>query len=290
MKTILVLTDFSINASYTAQYALELAQSIKANLLLCNVYKAVPGEKSTGKVGWSMGRAEEDSVEDLGALMAQLKTRMDKDMNPAKFRPRIDQCSKEGLLSDKLDDIAADRQILMAVISMHSAGALTTLLSGNNASKVIEKAKFPVLVIPYQVRYQPYKTIAFASAMNYTDIGVLQSLSGLAGYSGSDILIAHVDPAKTEDNATLRQFFNQIPLKINYLKVLYQNIQHGSIINNLKMLIARVDIDLLVLVHRKPNFLRRFLNTSVVQQLALHPGKPLLIFPCAALMETQPVF
>ena len=38
MKTILVLTDFSINADYTAHYALKFAQKIKANLLLCNIY------------------------------------------------------------------------------------------------------------------------------------------------------------------------------------------------------------------------------------------------------------
>jgi nucleotide-binding universal stress UspA family protein len=49
MKTILVLTDFSINADYAAHYALKLAQRIGANLLLCNMYKVPKDDRITGR-------------------------------------------------------------------------------------------------------------------------------------------------------------------------------------------------------------------------------------------------
>jgi nucleotide-binding universal stress UspA family protein len=289
MKTILVLTDFSINAAYTAHYALELAQNAGANLLLCNIYEYPPGEQKEDNEMWTIGNTEENSIKDLSVLLNELKSVLDKDAN-IKFRPDIEQCSKEGLIADKLNDIAADKDILMAVISMHSAGLLAKLLTANHARMIIDKAKFPVMLIPYQVRYRPYKTIAFASAMNYSDIDVLQSISGLAEYSGSDILVAHVDAGKAESEGTMTQFFNQVPFKINYPKISYHNIQNSSIVDSLKSLIANVNIDLLILVHRKAGFFSKLFRRSVVHQLALCATKPLLVFPCSTELTTLPVF
>ena len=290
MKTILVLTDFSINSAYTAHYALELAQQAEANLLLCNIYERPSDEQIEEIKLWPIGNTEGNSINDLGVLLSELKNALDKDVNRNKYRPDIEQCSKEGLIENKLDDIAANREILMAVISMHSAGLLNTLLLGNHAGKIIDKAKFPVLLIPYQVRYRAYKTIAFATAMNYSDIGVLQSLSGLAGYSESDILVAHVDPGKAESERTMEQFFNQVPFKINYPKILYRKFQNSRVVDSLKLLMKNVDVDLLVLVHRKAGFFSKLFKRSVVQKLALCATKPLLIFPCAIALKALPVF
>ena len=290
MKTILVLTDFSINAAYAARYALELAQQAEANLLLCNIYEHPSDELLADTQLWAIGNARKNSIADLGVLLSELKNTLDKDVNKNKFRPDIEQCSEEGLIENKLNDIAADREILMAVISMHSAGLLATLLSANHTSTIIDKANFPILLIPYQVRYQPYKTIAFATAMNYSDIGILQSLSGLAEYSKSDILIAHIDTNKAESEGSVKHFFNQIPSKINYPGILYRNIRNRNILNGLKSLMTNIDIDLLVLVHRRPTFFRKLFKQSIAQKLVSQAVKPLLIFPCASVIKAMPVF
>jgi nucleotide-binding universal stress UspA family protein len=277
MKTILVLTDFSINAAYTAQYALELAQNIEANLLLCNVYEDKQTDQPARKT-WPLGEVEENSISDLGALMGLLKTRMDADQDKDKFRPGINQCSEQGLLGDVLNDLVKRQSIVLGVMSIHSSTRLSKLFTGNNAREIIEKANFPLLVVPYQVRFKPYKTIAFATAMNYSDINVLQSLSGLAEHSGSDILITRVIANTEETEITIKNFFNQIPLKITYPKILYRTIKSKSVTNALQWLTALRQIDLLVLVRRKPNFFRRLFKSSIVQKMALRPGKPLLIF------------
>src|ERR1700761_5518406 len=98
MKTILVLTDFSINANYVAHYALELAQKIEANLLVCNIYEVPAGEETTDRNSWPLRPCEENSVYDLGELVARLKTTLDKQEAGKAFRPDIEQCSQEGLV------------------------------------------------------------------------------------------------------------------------------------------------------------------------------------------------
>jgi len=262
MKTILVLTDFSINADYTAHYALHLAQQIKANILLCNVYALDRDQLSA---------AEQNSIEDLGELAARLRTAANKE-NAAVFRPEISQCSLEGSVAGRINEIAAKNQILLAVISSHNAGLLSTLLSGDHARDMIDQAAFPVLIIPYQVRFHGYRNIAFARNRETVHAGVLQTLSGLAKDTGAQLWVAQVSGKAAAENeeAELAQFCNGIR---------YRLIRSRDIATGLKLLSSERDLDLLVLVHQKKSFLQRLVKGSITQKMMHHPFTPLLVFP-----------
>ena len=292
MKTILVLTDFSINADYAAHYALKFAQKIEANLLLCNIYTVPPNDRNPDPKVWPPGRHEEESIEDLGELLARLKTQIDAGPE-SDFRPEINQCSEEGLVQDIINEVAAKNNIFMAIISMHSACYLSTIFSENHTKDIIEHANFPVLIIPYQVQYKDYKTIAFATDLAETDTDVLRSLSTLASYSDSEILITNVsndDTAAREEEKSLKQFFGQEVLKINNPKILYKAIKSKSVGDSLRWLSQHVEIDMVVLVHRKQDLFQKITEGSVIKKMADHPAKPLLIFPYSTVAEVLPVF
>jgi nucleotide-binding universal stress UspA family protein len=293
MKTIIVLTDFSINADYVAHYALEMAQHISANLLVCNVFKAREGEDTSGAGSWPLRVSEENSVNDLGELTARLKSRLDQAVPGNGFRPDIAQCSEEGAVDGKLNDLALKQEILMAVISTHSANNLSGDFRKNHAWAIIDQASVPVLVIPYQVRFKPFGAIAFASAMNYMDITILQSLTGLAGYSGAELLVAHMAAESSNDRqeeTELKQFFTQIPGKIDYPHIQYRNIKGKNVARSLRELTAHIDIDLLVLVHRRRSALQQLISGSVTRKMLTRPYKPLLIFPCSTVKRSLTVF
>jgi len=292
MKTILVLTDFSINADYTAHYALKFAQQIKADLLLCNIYTAPDDELRAGRKPWPLGRHEEDSIDDLGAVMAELKKQIDSG-GETDFRPEIDQCSQEGLVKDTINDIVSSHHVFMAIISMHSTKSFTSFFSPNHTWDIIEQADFPLLVIPYQVRFKNYKTIAFATDLTITDEYVLTSLTGLAKYSDANILITHVaDNAATipEEESAIQEFFNKDSLKASNPAILYHAIKNSSVTTALKALAQDITIDMLVLIKRPHNGFLKIFERNVVRRLANYPAKPLLIFPDTKDMETMPVF
>ncbi len=292
MKTILVLTDFSINADYAAHYALKFAQKIGANLLLCNIYIIPPNDLNPDPDAWPSSMHEENSIDALGDLMARLKTQIDAGPK-SDFRPEINQCSVEGLVTDIINDIAAKNKIFMAIVSVHSAGYLTTLFSSNHTREIIEKANFPVLIIPYQVRYKDYKTIAFATDMSETDTDVLRSLSTLSKYSDAEILITNVSDYGTdvqEEETSLKNFFGEEVLKIANPKILYKAIKSRSVGDSLRWLSQHVEIDMVVLVHRKQNLFQKLTEGSIIKKMADHPSKPLLIFPYSTVAEPLPVF
>jgi nucleotide-binding universal stress UspA family protein len=285
MKTILVLTDFSINADYVAHYALELAQNIKANLLVCNIYEVPACEETTDRNSWPLRTCEANSVYDLGELVARLKTTLDKQEFGKHFRPDIEQCSEEGMVGLKLKDIIFKHDVLLAVISAHNRDSITGYFGRDHAWDIIDNALFPVLVIPYQTRFKPFKRIAFATVMNDTDTGVLESLTQLAKHSDSEILITNVTSDKKEER-NIRQFFNQC----YYPKIFYRDIIGFNVADCLKWLTDDVEIDLLAIVHRRRSFLQEIIGGSVTRKMTEHPGKPLLIYPCSTVGETLTVF
>jgi nucleotide-binding universal stress UspA family protein len=285
MKTILVLTDFSINADYVAHYALELAQKIKAKLLVCNIYEVPAGEETTDRNSWPLRTCEANSVYDLGELVARLKTTLDMQETEGNFRPDIEQCSEEGMVGLKLKDIILKHDVLLAVISAHNRDNLIGYFGRDHAWDIIDNATFPVLVIPYQTRFKPFKRIAFATLMNNTDAGVLESLTRLAKYSNSEILITNVTSDKKEERS-MNQFFNQC----DYSKIFYREIIGFNVADCLKRLTDEVEIDLLAIVHRRRSFLQEIIGGSVTRKMADHPGKPLLIYPCSTVEETLTVF
>lgn len=276
MKTILVLTDFSISADYAADYALALAQQIEANLLLCNIFERPADENIPDRKAWPRQACEEDSINDLGALMARLKTKLDNDVLGEKYKPEIDQCSVDGTIDKKLTAIIAKHEVLLAVISAHSSRNLADVFQKDHAWNIIDQATFPVMVIPYQTRYRPFSHIAFATGMNSTDIPVLKSVAAIAQYSNSEVLVTHINP-KCQAKNSLQNFFSQIPFKITYPRISYHSIQGSNIVRFLKQ--QCVYVDLLVLIHYKRSFLQNIFSQRVTRKMAAHPRKPLLIFP-----------
>jgi nucleotide-binding universal stress UspA family protein len=292
MKTILVLTDFSINADYTAIYALRFAQKIKADLLLCNVYKATADELRPDRDEWPLGANEKNSIEDLGALMARLKTLLDAE-DETNFRPGINQCSEEGLLKNVIKDIASAHNVLIAIISVHSRKAFSSVFATDHAWKIIEQADFPVLLIPYQVRFKNYDEIAFATDMTVTDRYILKSVAGLAKYTNANVVVTHAtdNGATIAKNETeLKAFFTQGSQKEENPAILYQVLQGNSVITALKELAQRVSIDMLVLIKRPDNMFKKMFESQVIRELVKEPAKPLLIFPDTDVMKALPVF
>jgi nucleotide-binding universal stress UspA family protein len=289
MKTILVLTDFSINADYVAQYALRFAQEIGANILLCNIYQVPADDEATDRSAWPMRACEENSNNDLAAQIAQLKSRLDAEVSGDGFKPEVEQYSVEGRLSETVNQLAASHDLLMAVISTHSADKISEYFNADHAWDVIDNAAIPVMVIPYQARFKPFRLIAFGTVMNYTDINILESLVGLAKYSNAEIVVTNIAGEKEMGNV-VKQFFGQIPEKIKYPRIIYHSIVGTNPVTGLRALCAHIDIDLLAMVHQKDNFFEKLFGGSVTRKMVGKPNKPILIFPGSTIKETLSVF
>jgi nucleotide-binding universal stress UspA family protein len=294
MKTILLLTDFSIKADYAAHYALKLAKKIRANILLCNAFIDSSVDFVSAQTGFPVvpiNTPEDNSIDDLKELASRLQVELDKTSALGEFIPEIEQCSMAGPVSDAVNTITASRHIAMAVIGTHSNGLVGAFFQGDHTSEIIEKANCPVLVLPYMVPYHNFKKISFATDLTHSSTDILHSLYSLTKYFDSEIMVTYVmeeNSSVSEEQKVIKQFYSQNPASINYPKVHYRTVKSNNVTAGLNWLTEHTDVDLLVLIHRKRSFFQRLFEESVTHKLAAHLAKPMLVFPGSKVYEPIP--
>lgn len=291
MKRILVPIDFSKPAEDAAQYALQLARYLKANLTLCNVFllpAIVPATAQVSLPGYEYNTLKEENRLELEVIAKRLRTE-DKTLSaPDFFHPVIECISQAGGVKDVILEIAEARKAHVVVMGMTGAGPVSRFLFGSISREMIDNAEYPLLLVPSGFVFQKIGKIAFATDFRESDIEVIHSISGLARYFNADLVIVHVTGHKADKTYHKKSdsFLNNITCKINYDKIYYRHIHHTDVENGLDWVSEHGFVDMLVMVHRNLGFLDRLFNISHTHQTANHLKIPLLILPTGV----KPVF
>jgi len=284
MKTILVPTDFSEPAKNAASYAINLAQNIKAGLILCHAIKIPSETPMAAQVAWPL----EDYTSlkaDADKELEQLSVTLQKENPYAKAgagRSLITKYCDVGEVIDVVTGKIDEDKSVIVVMGMSGAGAMSRFFLGSNTQDMISDAAFPVLLIPSQAKYHPVTKIAFATDLNNSDIEMIHSVASLARYFNAELLIAHVTDEKYEtgdEKQEVEAFLNEVTCKANYPKIYYRHIKGTGIMRGLDWLSEHGVIDMLVMVHRKVNPLERLFGISYTEKLSHHTEIPLLVLP-----------
>lgn len=294
MSTILVLTDFTIKDDHAAHYALGLARIAKANLLLCNVYPQ--NEPSFGVhqsefVDQIYDTLEKQSKSDLGELACRLKQKLDGIIDDS-FIPTIQQCSMGGNLTAAVNELVAEQDFLMAVIAAHCKDNFFAWVNTDHASQIIDHINCPVLVLPYEVRFEGFRKIAFASDLGRYNPEILDRLFDIGSLCDAEIMITHIGEAALGEPCEkyiLKRHVESGSGQIKNLKFKYRGIQNKSVTAGLEWLAGQADIDLMVLIHHKRNVLQKLFQKSVTKALAEQLKKPMLVFPANLKRSTAKV-
>lgn len=147
VRKIVCPVDFSVHAHEGLNAAVELAQKLKAELVVVHVVPLVPVmESSTGIMG--VNTAPLNVEEYTKILMDSSREQMDKLLD--KEVPR--KVKKKGVLrnghaADEILGSVEEEKADMIVLSTHGHTGLSRLLMGSVAERVIRHAAVPVLVI-----------------------------------------------------------------------------------------------------------------------------------------------
>ena len=286
MRTIGVLVDFSARSEQVARYALQLAKSIHADLLLFNAF-LVPSNipMAAAQVAWPLHEYEEiktDSEKSLQILCNRLKHGLKDRPVPGAFLPRVTCQCVEGPLVNALGVLEDNRDIVLLVAGTHGADAVTTFVLGNNCRELIDKTTRPLLLVPENTKFGNPEHIFFATDLHRNDIQYINAVAGLAEKFTARLEIVNVIPEdggdkqhRLDENA----FMQEMVLKVRYRRVSFRNRHNPNITKGIAQLLLHEKPDLLFMVHRKSSFFDFFLKSSVTQNIASRTAVPLLIYP-----------
>lgn len=282
MKTILIPTDFSANATHAAEYGYYLARQLKANVILCNAFVIPVEMPQANLVAWPM--YEYDAIiESCETDIKKLKDHLEKN-NTEGFVPPLKCINEAGALQDVVDQLVNREKADLIVMGAHGASGLSGFILGNHSRRMIDYTTRPLLIVPDDVKPLPVKKIAFASDFKNVadDLGHIYNLISIAKQLNAEILLTYVFDEKYHSKGFekyLDEMLVELSNKANYPKIYYRLIKSRSVETGLDWLCDHGQVDMLAMVHRPHNFLDKILKGSHTQKMANRISLPLLVFP-----------
>jgi nucleotide-binding universal stress UspA family protein len=282
MKTILVLTDFSIRADHAATYATQLAIHIHADILLCAAIETPVSFTDGNGLSWPTPQQiilKKEYDHDLRELGGRLKKLADMDNGP--FKPVIKQVSQFGQLADVAGRLIAGHKIHLVVMGSHRSNLLARILMSNHTHSIIDALNCPVLILPEVCKFSKIKSIAYATDLTFSNGKVIRYLADIAKWFDAGISVNHVTslPATSPQHELAERLFSSERAATTYPHVHYHNIIKDGTKEGLLAMINYIDADILTLVHKQYDFFQGLFHSSISKQLADNALVPVLILP-----------
>ena len=275
MKTYIVATDFSENASNALQYAGALAASTNASIILFNAY-TVPVHAANGLV----------SAASVDELLKETNNNLSRLAEPVaqQYGIKITPGSRLGEIVYCLDDLVAHTKADLVIMGMH-ANKWSDRVFGNHTTAVIRKANFPVLVIPPDAKFSGVKKILYAFDGNKDfSPGSLSVLNDVVARLNAEVQVFHV----VTPNMQLKEYkleetniYPEQDKSAGDVSYEYKNVEEQAVITGIEKEIKEFGADLLVMLPHKLNVWESLLNQSNTRSMCLRTHIPLLVLPNA---------
>lgn len=279
MKNILVLTDFSDNATAAAEAGLVIAGKMHADILLFNTYINYETITSYGGGGWIVDeftdrrRRSKLGMEALTEGLESLSYQLDPDSR----QPVISVESNDNDLGLNVADIIKKHDIDLVVMGARS-GDKDSYMFGADTNAVIEYSNRPILLVPAGTNINKLHKIILATDFKDADIKAIHYLAKLGNLLHCQLEIIHVcgpDKECTNDEKIFEEEINAL----KYTGLKYHKVNGKQVVSRLEHLVKEQTGAMLAMVHIQHSFFIRLFQHSMVRKALSHQNTPLLIFP-----------
>jgi len=273
MKTILVLNDHSTTASHAAIFALNLAQKIRANIIVASFSSTDSGHHQDMKFN-ETGSLVLQRSELMKTLFAHKKRYTD-------FRPVIQEVELSGFTGDEIFQLTNDRNIYLVVRGMDEFLPSALININLCITTLLSEIKCPLLVVPSSWNFNKFRDLVYLTDLRFCGIKTVNYIVDLAREWNSQVVIAHSTvsglPEIDEEDAN-DIFTNEVRNHLNYKNVSMSILDKGKFPDVIKTVVHNYHADLLVFVNQHFHF-NTFTKQYFKDKCALYKPVPMLIFP-----------
>lgn len=274
MKTILVPTDFSVNAKNALDYAASLAKKENATLILLHAFHVfypeseIPVAMVAEEIPESQRKAE-DKLKKISRELAKRK------------KVRCEFICKEGLAVDVILEASKNIRPDLIIMGTKGASGIKEVTFGSNTARVIEKAAYPVIAVPAGAKFKGIRQIVFSTNYNASDLDALKKIVEIARVFQSRLILLHAadeEFTKEAEEMLMNAFRKKISAKIKYPRISCA-IRYGRPFRQIiHHYVQEKKPDLLAMSTQRRGLLEAFFGTSITQKMAYHTNIPLLAF------------
>jgi nucleotide-binding universal stress UspA family protein len=261
-KKIIVPTDFSETATNAIRYGAELAKHLGGGLELVHVLNPATDLNTGYMIDPGIETVKREKLESL----AQEVSKKDSIIASTRF--------VLGFPIEELAKMSEEPDVLLVVGATGESDVLENVF-GSVASHLAQRAKSPVLIVPKNTSFSPFKEVVYAS----NDAGLDHRIAKLVKNFVSDfrprLHSVHIGKDDSYPEWQMQAIFGgdeEVPV------LLTSHVDEGNVVEALNKYCQREKADLLIMATKQRSFWRTLVHSSITREFALHPNLPLLVF------------
>lgn len=265
MKTFLVPVDFSDTSKNAARYAAQLSASIQdAEIILYNA-----SDKVVSISEGNDGSRKAISDNELKILKDELNKLGSTD---------ITFIAEEGSFVSNLVKYVESHKVDLVIMGITGNSRLTQIFMGTNTLNVIRHIKTPVMVIPAEAKFSSIKNVLLTS--DFKDVAnttPFDEISNILDLFNPTLHIVNVDSEhyieltetyKTE-KAVMVEKLGKFNPEFSFLRIF-------DFLDGVNTFVQTKNIDAILTVPKKHNFLAALFQVSNTKKLAYHSHVPII--------------
>lgn len=270
MRTILVPTDFSAIATNALHYAIEMANTIKTNLMLLHVYQ-VP-------VSYTDAPIVMVSVDELRHAaekrMEQLKEMVRKIVRPEQ---KVYTETRLGNITDELESICEKIKPFAVVMGTKGASAFERVVFGSNTLSAIRHLHVPVICVPPGKTFgKGIKKIGFAcdckEVVATTPTRIIRDL--VKNFDAElHVLNVNTDGKREEEKPEQTVLLETL---LSDLHPEYHFLEHTDIEDAINAFAEKNNLDLVISIPKQHKLVEKIFRKSSTRQLVYESHVPVM--------------
>ena len=279
IKRILVPTDFSDNARTAFDYALNLAEAMKASIKVVHIYTDSTPEMAIAQISYAGGGK---SIAEVNEALANF---VDEEMEMADNIATARKVKVEAEVyygSPVQDIVAMSKTGEFDLIIMGSMGEKNwgELMFGSVSTHVSQKAYCPVLLVPNEVVYEKVNNIVYACDFDHKSFKHVGLVSDVAKTFAANVHLLFVKTVENErtsyevDVEDMRTVFHTQAPRLTYTSKI---ITEDDVVEGINQYSKVNYIDMVVAVTKHRRFWDRILHSSKTKEMAIYSELPVLI-------------
>ena len=272
MKTIICPTDFSRHSNNAVRYAIDLAQKVKAAVILQHVYEIPVVYSDMAVATYQITETEVRSMVEkkLAALQKRLKA--------AYPKVSITTALASGLASDRIIKLAKEQKADLIVMSSTSTSALERALIGSNTARVINSAPCQLLIVPPSSKFKEIKKIVYTTDLKEKNLKDAEKMSGFAKLFKANITFLYIDTKLlASDDKTIENMTRKVRQNINYPNISGYVCNDADVASGIRFFLKKHPASMLCMITHHRGLLEGIWNRSVTKKVAAHLSLPLLV-------------
>ncbi len=273
MKRILVPYDFTRVSEHALDFACQIADKAKSEIMLLNVI-----EHPTADSFKTLGMQNVDPMEQLyiKKMYETVQNKLADVVTAAKYSDDLITTKIQlGNPFNTIIDQIVEEKMSLLVVGTEGAEGLNEFFVGSNAEKIVRKSTCPVITVQNQCQLEPIEKIVFASDFQHTDDGFVAELKDMQRTFGAQLNIVKINtPASftstRHDTKQMEEFVKKYSIENYTIDIYnYKNEEDGII-----HYAEDIQADMIALGTHQHKGVGHFLAGSIAEDVVNHSQFP----------------